>query len=148
MGLIWAAGWGLVGVLIGIFVDPDGAIDDMWVATLGVPGLLGGVVFSALLGIAEGRRRFDEPSLSRFGASGAVAGLLLGVLPLAAGSPNSELPLWLLGVVLIGSTTLLGAVSGQASWLLCRFTGLSLPLGTGRRTVASAGRPERSGRRG
>jgi hypothetical protein len=67
MSLTWAAGWGLVGVLIGMFVDPHGSIDDMWVVTLGVPGFLGGVVFSAVLGIAEGRRRFDELPLSRFG---------------------------------------------------------------------------------
>ncbi len=118
MGLIWAAGWGLVGVLIGMFVDPHGSIDDMWVVTLGVPGFLGGVVFSAVLGIAEGRRRFDELSLSQFGAWGAVAALLLG------------------------------AVSGQASWLLCRFTGFSIPLGTGRRTVDPADNTESSGRRG
>ena len=146
MGLIWAAGWGLIGVLIGMFVDPQGSIDDMWVATLGVPGFLGGVVFSAMLGVAEGRRGFDELSLSRFGAWGAVAGLLLGVLPFVAGSPTSELPLWLLGISIVGSMTLLGAVSGHASWLLCRITGYSIPLGTGHRSVASAANPERSGR--
>jgi hypothetical protein len=50
-----------------------------------------------------------------------VAGLLLGVLPFAVGSPNSELPLWLLGVVIIGPMTILSAVSAVGSALLFRF---------------------------
>ena len=132
MSLTWAAGWGLVGVLIGMFVDPHGSIDDMWVVTLGVPGFLGGVVFSAVLGIAEGRRRFDELPLSRFGAWGALAGLLLGVLPFAVGSPNSELPPWVLGVVIIGSMTLMSAVSAVGSALLFRyFAREQTPAGAG-----------------
>ena len=132
MSLTWAAGWGLVGVLIGMFVDPHGSIEDMWVVTLGVPGFLSGVVFSAVLGIAEGRRRFDELPLSRFGAWGAVAGLLLGVLPFAVGSPNSELPPWVLGVVIIGSMTLLSAVSAVGSALLFRyFAREQTPAGAG-----------------
>ena len=132
MSLTWAAGWGLVGVLIGMFVDPHGSIDDMWVVTLGVPGFLSGVVFSAVLGIAEGRRRFDELPLSRFGFWGAVAGLLLGVLPFAVGSPNSELPPWVLGVVIIGSMTLMSAVSAVGSALLFRyFAREQTPAGAG-----------------
>jgi hypothetical protein len=132
MSLTWAAGWGLVGVLIGIFADPHGSIDDMWVVTLGVPGFLSGVVFSAVLRIAEGCRRSDELSLSRFGAWGAVAGLLLGVLPFAVGSPNSELPLWLLGVVIIGPMTILSAVSAVGSALLFRFAAREqTPAGAG-----------------
>src|SRR5918992_5973371 len=90
MGLTWAVGFALVGGgLMEALVDPHGKILDMWPQTLAIPGFLGGVVFSAVLRIAEGRRRFDELSLSRFGAWGAVAGLLLGVLPFAVGSPNS-----------------------------------------------------------
>jgi hypothetical protein len=104
------------------------------------------VLFSVAFGIAEGRRGFDDLPPSRFGAWGAVAGLLLGVLPFVAGSPTSELPLWLLGILTIGSMTLLGAVSGHASCLLSRITGYSIPLGTERRSVASAANPEPSGR--
>ncbi len=70
MGLIWAAGWAPVGVLIGMVVDPDGSMDEMWVAVGAYPDFIGGVVFFAVLGIAEGRRRFDEVSLPRFGAWG------------------------------------------------------------------------------
>ena len=70
MGLTWAAGWALVGVLIELFIDPMGSLVDIWVSALAIPGFLGGAVFSAVLRIAEGRRRFDELSLSRFGLLG------------------------------------------------------------------------------
>ena len=130
MSLTWAAGWGIVGVLIGMFVDPDGSMDEMWVAVGAYPGFLGGVVFSAVLGIAEGRRRFDELSLSRFGAWGAVAGLLVGVLPFALVvemAASTEYPLWLLGVVVVGPTTLLSAVLGVGSALLFRYAARAQP---------------------
>jgi hypothetical protein len=53
------------------FVDPHGAILDMWPQTLAIVGFVGGVVFSAVLGIAERRRRFGELSIPRFSAWGA-----------------------------------------------------------------------------
>jgi hypothetical protein len=70
MGLTWAAGWALVGVLIELFIDPMGSLVDVWPTALAIPGFLGGAVFSAVLQVAEGRRRFDELSLPRFGAWG------------------------------------------------------------------------------
>src|SRR5919112_1058124 len=70
MGLTWAAGWELVGVLIELFIDPMGPLVDVWPTALAMPGFLGGAVFSAVLQVAEGRRRFDELSLPRFGAWG------------------------------------------------------------------------------
>ncbi len=45
MGLTWAAGWALVGVLIELFADPSGSLVDMWVQTLAILGFLGGAVF-------------------------------------------------------------------------------------------------------
>lgn len=83
MGLTWAAGWALVGVLIELITEfvPgwDGALVDVWVTALAVPGFLGGAVFSVVLGIAGGRRRFDELSLPRFACWGALGGLLVSV---------------------------------------------------------------------
>ena len=70
MGLTWAAGWALVGVLIELFIDPMGSLVDVWPTALTIPGFLGGAVFSTVLRITEGRRRFDELSLPRFGAWG------------------------------------------------------------------------------
>ena len=81
MGVTWAAGWALVGVLIEIitqFVPGwDGALVDIWPAALALVGFLGGAVFSTVLRIAEGRSRFEELSLPRFGVLGGVGGLLL-----------------------------------------------------------------------
>ena len=118
MGLIWAVVWAPVGVLIGMIVDPSDSMEKMWVAVGAYPGFLCGAVFSAVLGIAEGRRRFAELSLSRVGAWGAVSGLLVGVLPFVVGTVNTELPLW--GVVIIGSVTLLSSVSAVGSALFAR----------------------------
>jgi len=120
MGLAWAVVWAPVAVLMGMILDPDESIIDMPVLVGVYPGFLCGVVFYAVLGIAEGRRRFDELSLSRVGAWGAVSGLLVGVLPFVVGTPSAELPLWLWGVVIIGPVTLLSTVSAIGSALLAR----------------------------
>ena len=121
MGLTWAVGWAVVGGgLMEGLVDPHGKILDMWPQTLAIPGFLGGAVFSMVLGIAAGGRRFDELSLSRFGAWGAVAGLLLGVFAVGTGMASGVLPLWLRAVVIIGPMTLLSAVSASGSLALAR----------------------------
>ena len=120
MALAWAVVWAPVGVLIGMIVDPSDSMEEMWVAVGAYPGFLCGAVFSTVLGIAEGRRRFDELSLSRVGAWGAMSGLLVGVLPFVVGTLSTELPLWLWGVVIIGPVTLLSSVSAVGSALLAR----------------------------
>jgi hypothetical protein len=121
MGLIWAAVWAAVGALIGI-VDSGGSMNELWLGpAIGMyPGFLGGVMFSAVLGIVANRRRLDTLSLSKVVASGGMAGLLVGVLPFAINRPTSEAPLWLVGVVVIGSMTLLSAVSAAGSLALAR----------------------------
>ena len=121
IGLTWAVVWAPVAVLIGLIVDPDGSMDEMWVAIGAYPGFLCGVLFYAVLGIAEGRSGLDELPLSSVGIWGGVSGLLVGVLPFLIGESTSELPPWLLGVVVIGSITLLSAVSAVGSALLSRY---------------------------
>ncbi len=125
MGLTWAAGWGLVGVLIGLswslglpmewFVE----VFDAPLPALAIPGFFGGAVFSTVLGIAGRRRRFDELSLPRFGAWGAVGGLLLGLFPtllvVSTGAASVAA-----AAVIIGTLTLLSAVSASSSLALAR----------------------------
>lgn len=71
MGLTWAAGWALVGLLIGATSkllpglpwDRFFEVFDAPLPALALPGLFAGAVFSVVLGIAARRRRFDELSL-------------------------------------------------------------------------------------
>lgn len=120
MGLTWAVVWAPVGVLVGLVVDPDGSMDEMWVAIGAYPGFLVGVLFSIALSVLARRRRFDELSVGRFAAWGAAAGLLVGALPFTIGEAASQTPLWLLGAVVVGSTTALGALSAAGSLALAR----------------------------
>jgi hypothetical protein len=134
MGLAWAVVWAPVAVLIGtMIVDPDNSMDEMWVAIGAYPGFLCAVIFSAVLAIAERGRRLDELSLLRVGTWGALAGLLVGVFPFTVGKSTSELPLWLWGVAVIGSITLLSTVSAVGSALWSRHA-------AGKQTLAGAAR--------
>ena len=121
MGLTWAFGWTLVGML-GVVVfyslfpnTPD--VFDIWIPVFAYPGFLAGVGFSVVLRIAEGRRRFDELSLPRFAAWGAVGGLLVGAFAAAVGSGSA--PTIALAAIM-GTTTLLGAVSASGMLALAR----------------------------
>ena len=120
MGLTWAAVWGVAAVVIGTLVDPDGSMDEMWVAIGAYPGFLGGVVFSAVLGLAARRGGFDALSLRRVSGWGALAGLVVGALPFAIGEPTSGVPLWLLALGVVGSITALSAASAAGSLALAR----------------------------
>lgn len=120
VALAWAVVWSPVGVLAGIILDPGGSMDEMWVAIGAYPGFLCGAVFSAVVGIAEGRRGLDELLLSRVAAWGAVSGLLVGVLPFLVGTVNTALPLWLWGVATVGAVTILSSASAVGTALIAR----------------------------
>ena len=121
MGLTWAAGWGFVGGLIelalNVFPNLPLSFLDMWVPMLAVPGFLGGLAFSTILRLGEGRRRFDELSLPRFGAWGAVGGLVVGAYVVAL--PGAGVPLTAL-LAIVGVTSLIGAASAVGSLALAR----------------------------
>lgn len=129
MGLTWAVAWAVVGggIMEGI-VDPNGELLDMWPQTLAVPGFLGGVVFSGLLWLREGRRRFDELSLPRFAGWGALAGALLGGLALGAGALPGIGSVWLRAAVLMGPVAVMSAASAAGSLAVARWaTSSALP---------------------
>jgi hypothetical protein len=110
MGLGWGASWVPLALLIALIVDPDDSMDEPWLIVGMLAGFLCGAVFSAVAGIASGRR-LDELSFSRAGAWGMVSGLVVGgfwlVLALV-----SDPPQWLLYSVVVGSLILLSAISG------------------------------------
>lgn len=134
MGLTWAAGWALVGVLIGVSSrllpglpwDSFFEVFDAPLPALAIPGFIGGALFSTVLGIAGRRRRFDELSLPRFCAWGAVGGLLLSLVPAAlvavglASFDRSDLGLWQVTAAIGGPLTLLSAISACGSLMLAR----------------------------
>ena len=120
MGLMWAIPWAIVAVLIGLVVDPDGSMDEMWPLIGAYPGFLGGVLFSIVLSIAERRRNLSELSVRRFGAWGAAAGLVIGVVPFLLGTPSADIDVARLATVVIGSFTLMSAASAAGSLTLAR----------------------------
>jgi hypothetical protein len=78
MGFTWAAAWFAAGSvprwLFGFNADVPFPL------VFGVLGFLAGLIFSGLLVLTEGRRRFDQMSLPRFAAWGAIGGLLRSAL--------------------------------------------------------------------
>lgn len=78
MGFAWAAAWGAAGLVprwvFGLNTDAPFPI------MFGVLGFVAGVAFSGVLMLTEGRRRFDEMSIPRFAAWGALGGLLLSAV--------------------------------------------------------------------
>lgn len=145
MGLTWAAGWALFGVLIGVTSvllpglpwDAFFEVFDAPLPALAIPGFLGGALFSAVLGIAGRRRRFEELSLFRFAAWGAVGGLLLSLVPaamVAVGLATLSRPdagLWRLTATIGGPLMLLSAGSAAGSLMLARRAEGRASLGDG-----------------
>jgi hypothetical protein len=78
MGFLWAAAWSAAGSVprwvFGFNTDVPFPL------VFGVLGFIGGVIFSALLMLTEGRRGFDQMTLPRFAAWGAVGGFLLSAI--------------------------------------------------------------------
>lgn len=126
IGVTWGTGWALLGAVLAwvlwILLDPPvglGSIVATNAATFGLLGFLGGALFSGVLRLAEGRRRFDQLSLPRFTAWGAVGGLLLGGMGVfgslwGAGGPA------IVSVVVVAASAALGAGSAAATLALAR----------------------------
>ena len=106
MGVIWAAAWFAVGSLprwaFGVNTDAPLPL------VFGVFGFVAGVIFSAVLTMAEGRRSFDQMSLPRFAGWGALGGVLLSAVIARVGSLG-------LGDVLALAPTLAIASAGCAA---------------------------------
>ncbi len=121
MGLTWAAVWGGAGAMLGVVaavlgLDPAGVITTS--AIIGaIAGFMAGATFSTVLGITEGRRRFDEMSLPRFAFWGALGGLLLsGSLTATATLSSGTLTI----VLAYGGFPLLAAGCAAGSLALAR----------------------------
>lgn len=120
--------WGLLGALIGGSVEFLANLPwfeglnsiDMWIPVLAIPGFLSGVIFSVVLRIAAGRRKFTELSLPWFAGLGGVAGLLLGAWGLSNGLGGSVGDPILRGSIVLGATTLFTTSAAAATLALGR----------------------------
>ncbi|MGD2069136.1 MAG: hypothetical protein PVI57_10725 [Gemmatimonadota bacterium] len=117
MGLTWAVAWFAAGIIL-LLVAGVGAADVPFPLLFGAFGFLAGAVFSGVLGLVEGRRRFDQMSISRFAGWGAVGGLLLSVIfalvAVLAGDATPDL------LVLGAVFALSGAASAAGSLAIAR----------------------------
>jgi hypothetical protein len=133
MGVTWAIAWGLFGLLIGLtsFVTPFLPWDtffryfDAPLPALAVPGFFGGMIFSVVLGVVARNRRFNELSMKKFAAWGALGGALLSVVPatmvtLGIATPAPWLNIWLATAVIAPPLMLLGAGSAAGSLAIAR----------------------------
>ena len=85
MGLTWALAWFGAGMALLLVIGPDAA-DVPFPLGFGMLGFFAGATFSGVLGLVDGRRRFDQLSIPRFASWGAVGGLLFsGIFVLVAG---------------------------------------------------------------
>lgn len=152
MGLTWAIGWIPAGIVISLIMEaraglPMGSLIDSWLIGLVPLGFLGGTIFSAALRVLEGNRRFDELSLPRFGAWGAVGGLLLGAVAVSIGLVGASFGagFGLREAVIMGTSTLLSAISATGSLALPRAADDRELLDGGKR-VAEVGLTEEEAR--
>jgi len=136
MGLTWAVGWGLFGLLIGVTSllfpgipgwDTFFRIFDAPLPALGMVGFVAGALFSVVLGVVGHDRNFHELSLRRFTAWGAVGGFLLSLVPaafvvlgLGTFNPNVVPTVWHLTGIIAVPLTLLGAASAAGTLLIAR----------------------------
>lgn len=134
MGVTWAIGWALFGILIGVMskilpgLPWDSFFDvfDAPLPALAVPGFFGGVLFSIVLGVAGRHRKFSElSSLPKFAAWGAVGGLMLALVPdamVVAGlaTIGPKFGVGQLTALIAAPLTILCAASASGSLVLAR----------------------------
>jgi len=118
MGLTWAAAWSGAGMIISLgFVLVTGSRPDPpFPLMLGVFGFIAGVIFSGVLSVVEGRRRFDQMSLRRFAAWGAAGGFLLSATFVLAVSLAGD-PAFLWNLVVVGPVFAVAAAGSAAGSL-------------------------------
>jgi len=123
MGITWAIGWVPIGTVTGlltglVFGFPLMGIAVNYSVMFGVLGFLGGSIFSTVVSIADGKRRFDELALPRFATWGGLGGFILGTFAVGIGLVGLNVSA--LGVGVVGVMTLLGAGSATGTLALAR----------------------------
>ena len=117
MGFTWAAAWAAAG-LVPRWVFGFNA-DVPFPLVFGVLGFIAGVIFSGLLMLSEGRRGFDQMTLSRFAAWGAVGGFLLSAIFTRAASLG-----WADALAIAPTFAVASAICASGSLALARRAGM------------------------
>lgn len=105
MGVAWGLAWFSAGmvILLGLLITTGSTGADVpYPIGFGFLGFIAGVTFSGVLGLMEGRRRFDEMSLPRFAGWGAAGGFLFSVLFVSTVALTSEGLTFLNNLVFLG----------------------------------------------
>ena len=127
MGLTWALGWAVTGLLIGVtsvllpnlpWWEGFFRVFDAPLPALAIPGFVAGAAFSVVLGIAGREKRFDELSLPGMTALGSVGGLAFGVAIAAIGFPAGAIVFLATLSAATAAATLLVARRGEQRELL------------------------------
>ena len=119
MGLIWAIAWfgvGMVMLLGLLLVTGSTGADVPYPLGFGAFGFVAGVTFSGVLGLVEGRRRFDQMSLPRFAGWGAVGGFLLSAVFVGVVALTED-PGFLSNLVVLGPVFAVAGVGSAAGAL-------------------------------
>ncbi len=120
---VWTLIWAAPGMAIEVVDNMAPAAHsftravDMWPQTLGLPGLVAGVLFGILILITDRRRRLAELQLPRSVGWGAVSGLVVASIIVWVMDTGLSEP-WQLGATLAAVGTLLGALSGVGTPLV------------------------------
>jgi hypothetical protein len=148
MGLTWAATWGAAGTLmmLGFLLVTGSRPDAPFPIMFGAFGFVAGLIFSGVLGLAGGRRRFDQVSLPRFAAWGAAAGFLLSATFVLAVSFAGDFAfLW--NLVAVGPVFAVAAAGSAAGSLALARRGGDRELLETTEDVTAAGLSEGDARR-
>ena len=118
MGLTWGAAWGVAGtiVMLGFLLNTGSRPDAPFPIMFGAAGFVAGVIFSGVLGLVEGHRRFDQMSLPRFAAWGATGGFLLSATFVLAVSLAGD-PAFLWNLLIVGPLFAIAAAGSAAGSL-------------------------------
>jgi len=118
MGLTWAVAWGGAGtiVMLGFVLRIGSRPDAPFPLMFGAAGFVAGLLFSGVLGLFDGRRRFDQMSLRRFAAWGAAGGSLLAATFVLAISLSGD-PAFLWNLVVVGPVFAVAAAGSAAGSL-------------------------------
>lgn len=78
MGFVWGAAWAGAGMVLAVLTRFQA--DAPFPLIFGVLGFFSGIIFSTVLALTAGRRRFDQMSLPRFAGWGTMGGILLSAV--------------------------------------------------------------------